>query len=55
MIPLEKEFTPYRKENNLWEKVEKETLYETDGNGKLSRTCIVNGIVSESEVFYRLK
>lgn len=53
LIPLEKEFTPFRKENNLWSKVVKTTKYETDCSGKLFRTRIVDGIASEPEVFYR--
>jgi len=53
LIPLEKEFTPYRKENKLWERVVKTTKYETDGDGKLFRTRIADGIASEPEVFYR--
>ena len=53
LIPLEKEFTPYRKENQLWTKVVKTTKYEIDSTGKLFRTRIADGIASEPEVFYR--
>lgn len=53
LVPLEKEFTAYRKENDLWTKVVKTTKYETDSSGKLFRTRIADGFASEPEVFYR--
>ncbi len=52
LIPLAEEFTPYRKEMNLWEVPEKENKYELSGEGIIYRTKIVNGIVAEPEVFY---
>ena len=53
LIPLEQEFTPYRKENCLWERVVRTTKYDTSDDGQLFRTRIADGIASEPEVFYR--
>lgn len=53
LVPLELEFTPYRKENHLWERVVRTTKYDTSEDGKLFRTRIADGVASEPEVFYR--
>lgn len=52
LVPLEEEFTPYRKENKLWEKVINSTRYEISGD-EIYRTRIVGDRVSEAEIFYR--
>lgn len=51
LVPLADEFTPYRKENNLWNVPVKETSYSVDG-GKIYRIRVADSIVSEPEVFY---
>ena len=53
LIPLEQEFTPYRKDNELWTKVVKNTTYDVGADGKLYRTRIADSIASEPELFYR--
>lgn len=50
LVPLADEFTPYRKENNLWNVPVKETSYSVDG-GKIYRIRVADSIVSEPEVF----
>ena len=50
--PLEKEFTPYRKEMRLWEVPVKETKYDFGNGGGMYRIRIADNIVSEPEVFY---
>lgn len=52
LVPLEEEFTPYRIENNLWEKVINSTSYEISGD-EIYRTRLVGDRVSEAEIFYR--
>ena len=52
LIPLEKEFTPYRKENQLWTKPVKSMVYNVV-EGNVMRVRIADGIASEPEVFYR--
>lgn len=52
LVPLEEEFTPYRKENKLWEKVINSTRYEISGD-EIYRTRMVGDRVSEAEIFYR--
>ena len=52
LVPLEEEFTPYRKENKLWEKVINSTRYEISGD-EIYRTRLVGDCVSEAEIFYR--
>ena len=52
LVPLEEEFTPYRKENKLWEKVINSTRYEISGD-EIYRTRLVGDRVSEAEIFYR--
>ena len=53
LIPLEQEFTPYRKENKLWNRPVKTTTYDVGTDGRLYRTRIADGIASEPEIFYR--
>ena len=52
LVPLEEEFTPYRKEKKLWEKVINSTRYEISGD-EIYRTRLVGDRVSEAEIFYR--
>lgn len=52
LIPLEAEFTKYRKENHLWEKPVKVTEYNISDDGSMSRTRIIDGIACEPEPFY---
>jgi type I restriction enzyme M protein len=52
LVPLEEEFTPYRKEKKLWEKVINSTRYEISGD-EIYRTRMVGDRVSEAEIFYR--
>ena len=52
LIPLEAEFTPYRKENQLWTKPVKSMVYNVV-EGNVMRVRIADGIASEPEVFYR--
>ncbi len=49
--PLLKEFTIYRKENNLWNKRHAKTSYQYNDGG-MTRIREFNGIVCEPEVFY---
>ena len=53
LIPLEQEFTPYRKENKLWSRPIRTTTYDVGTDGNLYRTRIADGIASEPEIFYR--
>ena len=53
LVPLAEEFTPYRKENNLWNVPVKETSYSVDG-GKMYRIRVADSIACEPEVFYGL-
>lgn len=52
LIPLAEEYTPYRKENHLWDVLTKEIKYNMVENDKIYRVRIVNGKVAEPEVFY---
>lgn len=52
LIPLTEEYTPYRKENHLWDVPIKEIKYNMVENDKIYRVRIVNGKVAEPEVFY---
>lgn len=52
LIPLTEEYTPYRKENHLWDVPTKEIKYNMVDNDKIYRVRIVNGKVAEPEVFY---
>ena len=49
--PLEKEFTPYRKKNELWKIIEKSTEYKLHEDGTISRIRITDGIAGEPESF----
>lgn len=49
--PLLKEYTKYRKENNLWNAQYANTLYKYNDGG-MTRIREFNGMVSEPEVFY---
>ena len=53
LIPLEKEFTEYRKENKLWEKHVKYTEYNVSADGTMLRTRFIDGVACEPEPFYR--
>ncbi len=56
LIPLAEEFTPYRKEMNLWEVPDKSVKYDLRDDGNIYRCQIESDIcVSEPEVFYGLK
>lgn len=57
LIPLAKEFAPYRIENNLWGVPIKSVKYRTDddGNGNTFRYRMTDDILSEPEVFYNVK
>lgn len=52
LIPLEAEFTKYRKENLLWKKSVKATEYNISSDGNMSRTRIIDGMACEPEPFY---
>lgn len=52
LIPLADEYTPYRKENHLWDVQTKEIKYNMVENDKIYRVRIVNGKVAEPEAFY---
>lgn len=54
LTPLAKEFTPYRKENNLWDVPVKSTSYTLREDGSMTRIRMTNNIASEPEVFYGL-
>ena len=53
LIPLAEEFTPYRKEMNMWEVPLMETKYDLSEDGGISRIRVNNGVASEPEVFYK--
>lgn len=55
LIPLAKEFTPYRIENKLWGVPFKNFKYQTDEDGNAFRLRMSDGIVSEPEPFYNVK
>lgn len=50
--PLEQEYTKYRKENKLWEKVIRSTNYNVSNEGIVTRIRIAEGVVCEPEIFY---
>lgn len=50
--PLSKEFTEYRKENNLWEGKLDTITYNADKNGNYQRIAIVDSVAQEPEIFY---
>ena len=55
LIPLAKEFTPYRIENKLWVVPIKSVKYRTDDEGYTFRYRMTDDILSEPEVFYNIK
>ena len=55
LIPLAKEFTPYRIENKLWDVPFKTIKYQTDEEGNAFRYRETAGMVSEPEPFYIVK
>ena len=55
LIPLAKEFTPYRIENKLWGVPFKTFKYQTDEDGNAFRLRMSDDIVSEPEPFYNVK
>jgi len=55
LIPLAKEFTPYRIENKLWGVPIKSVKYRTDDDGNTFRYRMTDNILSEPEVFYNVK
>ena len=55
LIPLAKEFAPYRIENNLWGVPIKSVKYRTDDDGNTFRYRMTDDILSEPEVFYNVK
>ena len=55
LIPLAKEFTPYRIENKLWNVPFKTIKYRTDEDGNTFRYRETEDIVSEPEPFYNVK
>ena len=55
LIPLAKEFTPYRIENKLWDVPIKSVKYRTDEDGNTFRFRMTDDIVSEPEAFYNIK
>ena len=50
--PLAEEFTPYRKEKNLWDVPVKETQYNRFEDGNILRIRVADNVVSEPEAFY---
>lgn len=55
LIPLAKEFAPYRIENKLWGVPIKSVKYRTDDEGNTFRYRMTDEILSEPEVFYNVK
>lgn len=55
LVPLAEEFTPYRKEMNLWDVPVKSTKYDLGDDGNIYRIRMAGSIVSEPEVFYGFK
>lgn len=53
--PLAEEYTPYRKEKNLWDVPVKETQYNRFENGNILRIRVADNNVSEPEAFYGKK
>jgi len=51
LIPLAKEFKKYREDNKLWTTYVKEINYQISDD-EIGRVRIVDGVVSEPEVFY---
>ena len=55
LIPLAKEFTPYRIARKLWSAPFKSIKYQTDKDGNAYRVRETGDIVSEPEPFYNVK
>lgn len=55
LIPLAKEFTPYRIANKLWDVPFKNIKYQTDEDGNVFRIRKTGDMVSELEPFYNVK
>ena len=55
LIPLAKEFTPYRIANKLWDVPFKNIKYQTDEDGNVFRIRKTGDMVSELEQFYNVK
>ena len=55
LIPLAKEFAPYRIDNKLWDVSIKSVKYRTDEDGNTFRFRMTDDIVSEPEAFYNIK
>ena len=55
LIPLAKEFKPYRIENKLWDIPFKTIKYKTDEGGNVFRYRETGSIISEPEPFYNEK
>lgn len=55
LIPLAKEFTPYRIANKLWDVPFKNIKYQTDEDGYVFRIRKTGDMVSELEPFYNVK
>ena len=55
LIPLAKEFTPYRIARKLWSAPFKSIKYQTDTDGNAYRVRETGDIVSEPEPFYNVK
>lgn len=53
--PLAEEFTPYRKEMNLWDVPVKGTQYRCSEDGNVFRFRVADNIVAEPEIFYNVK
>lgn len=52
LVPLEKEFTAYRLQHDLWRKPVKQTKYTVADDGTVTRIRIADGTASAPEVFY---
>ncbi len=48
--PLEQEYTKYRKENKLWEKIVRSTNYNVSTDGVVTRIRMAGGVVCEPEI-----
>ena len=55
LVPLAKEFAPYRIENNLWGTPIKSVKYRIDDDGNTFRFRMTDNILSEPEAFYNIK
>ena len=55
LIPLAKEFAPYRIENRLWRVPIKSVKYRIDDEGNTFRYRMTDEILSEPEMFYNVK